>query len=175
MRSKSGTGGENVEMCTLGGVTIAVDNHVASVISSEGCKVQDSEKCQEAWYIFSKQLWHSEGSLQIQDLMRAVLRRVANTRSHWIIACCANMEPWEVRLAEWVAEAQAEINCPGDGVSTYRIAGAGGKPASKVLDYLVVRPSLMCVSCDINFRKDVRWLKEEKMLRELPGSSGGAS
>ena len=33
--------------------------------------------------------------------MSAVLKRVSNTRSHWIIACDANMDPNEFAGSEW--------------------------------------------------------------------------
>ena len=39
--------------------------------------------------------------------MKAVLRRVANTRCPWTIACDANVEPMQLRLGECFSEVKA--------------------------------------------------------------------
>ena len=56
--------------------------------------------------------------------MKAVSRRVANTRSQWIIACDVNMEPMQLRLGSWYSEGRAQVMSPAGGVSTYRAEGA---------------------------------------------------
>ena len=61
--------------------------------------------------------------LRSEDLMKAVLRREANTKSHGIIACNANMEPREFKQRNWYNEGKA----PALGVSMYSAEGRGRK------------------------------------------------
>ena len=43
-------------------------------------------KCQEGIHVFAVYVWHSEGwSVRTEELMKAVLRRVTNTKNLWII------------------------------------------------------------------------------------------
>ena len=50
-----------------------------------------------------------EGSVRNEALMSTVFRKVANTRSHWVIACDANMDPSEFGMGEWVEESRAKV------------------------------------------------------------------
>ena len=56
--------------------------------------------------------------LRSEDLMKAVLRRVANTKSHGIIACDANMEHLEFKLGDWCKEGKALVEARAFGAST---------------------------------------------------------
>ena len=58
--------------------------------------------------------------------MRAVLRRAADTKSHHLVACNANMEPYELKLGDKVNEVGAQVEVLVGGVSTYRTEGVGG-------------------------------------------------
>ena len=58
--------------------------------------------------------------LRSEQLMKAVLRRVANTKSHGIIACDTNMEPLEFKLGDWYKEGKALVEAPAFGVTMCR-------------------------------------------------------
>ena len=62
--------------------------------------------------------------------MQVVLKRVTDARSHWIVACDADMDPCE-----------ESAKAPPDGRSTHRTVGVDTEAVSKVLDYFVVRSS----------------------------------
>ena len=65
--------------------------------------------------------WHSEGStVSCEQLMKAVLSRVANTNSPGIIACDANMEPLECKQGDWCKEGKAPVEAPAFGVTMHR-------------------------------------------------------
>ena len=65
--------------------------------------------------------WHSEGStVSCEQLMKAVLRRVANTKSPGIIACDASMELLGFKLGDWYKEGKALVEAPAFGVTMYR-------------------------------------------------------
>ena len=84
---------------------VAAANHLVSVIDASGGEVEGQEgnedkvaemllNCHEGMRIFAFHFWHSSGwSLRNEALRIAVLRRVVDTGSHWIVACDANMEP----------------------------------------------------------------------------------
>ena len=73
-------------------------------------------------------------------MVQGALGRVATARSHWIIACDANMEPMQFRSGECYSE--AHVKALAGGVSTYRTVGAGKKDTCKVLDYCMLGESL---------------------------------
>ena len=56
--------------------------------------------------------------------MKAVLRRVAKTKGHWIIACHATMEPFEFKLGGWQNEARTHVEALAGGFSTHHAMGA---------------------------------------------------
>ena len=68
--------------------------------------------------------------------------RVANTRSHWITACDAGMDPSEFAKGDWVKEARAKVKAPLQGGATYCAKGTGGVEMRNTLDYFVVSESL---------------------------------
>ena len=89
-------------------------NHLTSVVTTNGVQVeslvQNEGRITEAWmkcpegrHVSAVYFWHTERwSVKTEELMNAVLRRVANTSSHrGVIACGANTEPTEFKLGDW--------------------------------------------------------------------------
>ena len=72
-------------------------------------------------------------SVRNDELMKAVVRTVATTRSHWIIACDANIEPFNFQFGDWHNEAKAQVvGALADGVSTNHAEGGCGTGVSEV-------------------------------------------
>ena len=70
--------------------------------------------CQEGTQVFTVYFWHSDGwSVRNETLMSTVLKRVANTRSHWTTACDANMDPTEFAWSDWLMspEIKFKLRC----------------------------------------------------------------
>ena len=140
---------------------------------------------------FSVYFWRSEGRrVRNEALMIAVLKRGANTRSHWIIACDANVDPTEFVGSDWVDDSRAKVGAPPRGSATYCAKGTGGVEIRKLLDYFVVSEALEenIVNVDVvneylvSPHKAVRWtvklhtcsqwIKQLKVPKKLPGASG---
>ena len=91
----------------------------------------------------TESFWHSEGwTVRKEELMRAVLRRVAQTKSQWIIACHANMDQREFTCADRFDEAKVEGRAPPNNVSTYCTNRVGHCDIDNVLDCFIVDESL---------------------------------
>ena len=90
--------GEDVGMQISGGVFAAVANRLTSAAPVDGGKgdsLEENEgriaeewvKCHDGLHVFSVFFQHSEGwTMRNEELMKAELRRVANTKSLWITA-----------------------------------------------------------------------------------------
>ena len=96
--------GKDVGVQISEGVFVTVANHFTSAAPVDGGKVDSLEeiegriadawvKCHDGIHVFVLYFWRSEG--------RTVLKRVANTKSHRIIACDANMETREFQFGDW--------------------------------------------------------------------------
>ena len=106
-------------------------NQVTSVVTLEGGKIESLQAYKRARKESLSLDQVSRGHpcacrillalrrLRSEQMMEAVLRRVANTKSHGIIACDANMEHLEVKLRNWYNKGKA----PALGVSMYSAEG----------------------------------------------------
>ena len=98
------TGGEDLKH-TSGGVFVAIDSNLGSVVGAEEGAIEsipgNEGRIAQAWVnvrgglrIFSVYFWHSEGwSSRNEVLLEAVLKRTRTTKRPWLIACDANMSP----------------------------------------------------------------------------------
>ena len=77
-----------------------------------------------------------------EALVSRVLKMVANTRSHWIIACAANMDPTEFANRDWVNKSKTKVKAPPQASATYCVKIIGEVEIRKTLDLLVVSESL---------------------------------
>ena len=100
--------------------------------------------------------------------MKTVSRRVANTRSHWIIACDANMEPMHFRLGEWFSEAKAHMKALAGGVTMYRAEGAGEKWCR-----IRLQATQTCEVRSHAGQKRTNGIRNRKMPSKLPRASKG--
>ena len=65
-------------------------------------------KCHEGQHVFAVYFWHSEGwTVCNEELMKAVLRRVAITKNLFDYSCDSNMEPRDFQFGHWYKEAKA--------------------------------------------------------------------
>ena len=131
-----------------GGVFVDVANRLTSAALVGGVKFDGFEendgriaevcvKCHQGIHVFAVYFWHSEGwTTRSEELVKAVLRRVANTKSLWIVACDANMEPRDFEFCDWYVKALAS------GVSFYDAKSADGKNVDNVMGYYIVSESL---------------------------------
>ena len=129
---------------------VAAAHHIVAVADASCGKVEgldDTEgRIAEMWvysqgiiHIFAVYVWHSEGwSPRNEALMSAVLRRAADTRSHWIIACDANMDPAEFAAGDDVQESKAEVKAPAQGSASYCGKRAGEDDIRKTFGCFVV-------------------------------------
>ena len=77
----------------------------------------------------------------MKALLSTVLKRAANTRGKWNIACDANMDPSEFAEGVWVMGSRAEGKAPPQGSATYCAEEKGGVEVRKRQDYFVVSES----------------------------------
>ena len=124
---------EVVGMEISGGVFVDVANRLTSAGPVDGVEIDSLEvnesriaeawvECHQGMHVFTLYLWHSEGwPTRSEELVKSFLRRVANTKSLWIIVCDANMEPREFQFCDWYVKALAS------GVSFYGAKSADGK------------------------------------------------
>ena len=70
------------------------------------------------------------------------VKRVANTRSRWIFAGDANMEPSDFAEVFSVKEARPRVKAPPRRCVKYCAEGIGGAEIGKTVDYFVVCDSL---------------------------------
>ena len=67
--------------------------------------VDSSGECQKGIHVFAVYCWHSKGwTKRKEEPVRAMLGRVANTKSHWIPACDANMEARDFKFCDGLQE-----------------------------------------------------------------------
>ena len=132
----------------LGGVLVDVAKHMTSAAPIDSFEFDSLEvnggriaeawvKCHQWIHVFAVYFWLSERwTTRSEELVKAVLRRVANTKSLWVVACDANMEPRDFQFCNWYVKALAS------GVSCYGAKSADGKNIDNVIGYYIVSESL---------------------------------
>ena len=102
---------EDVGMEISGGVFVDVANRMTSAALVDGVEFDSLEvnedriaeawvKCHQGMHVFTVYFWYSEGwTTRREELEKALLRRVANTKSLWIV-CDANMEPRDFQFCD---------------------------------------------------------------------------
>ena len=108
-------------------------NHLTSAapvdgVEFDGLQVNEGRiaeawvKCHQRIHVFAVYSWHSEGwTTRSEELVAAVLRRVADTKTIWIIACDANLKPCDFQFCDLCVKALAS------GVSFYGAKSADEK------------------------------------------------
>ena len=105
---------------------------------NEGRIAEAWAECHQGMHVFTVYFSHSEGwTTRSEGLVKALLRRVANTKSLWIIVCDANMEPRDFQFCDWYVKALASV------ASFYGAKSADGKKMLTMSwGYFIVSESL---------------------------------
>ena len=149
-------------------VMVAVVDHLTSAVTIGGEKVESLDEnqgrivdagveCQKGIHVFIVYCWHSKGwTKPKEEPVRAMLGRVANTKSHWILACDANMEARDFNFCDGLQEfshtalgVQAGGSSVPDPIALRAVAGAARPQASLVtaVNHTSFPASLCGASC----------------------------
>ena len=112
------------------GVFVAVDSNLGAVVGAEEGTIEsipgNEGRIAQAWVnvrgglrIFSVYFWHSEGYVENEVLLEAVLKRARTTKHPWLTACDANMSPEDFEKSLWFRKDNMHVIAP-EGVSTCR-------------------------------------------------------
>ena len=140
---------------------------------NEGCVAEIWIKCQEGVHIFVVCFWHCEvWSVRDEALVSAVLKRVANTRSHWIIAEL-KLKHRHKEAPRPVLRAQEEWKCGERYIALWSANHLNGK--SKKVDVVseYLTSPQKAVRGTVRSQKMEKWINKFEVLVKLPGASGG--
>ena len=165
-------GGED-RVNTSGGVFIAVDCNLGTVVGDEEGTVASIPGNEGGMRVFSVYVWHSEGWTPRTE---AVLKWVRVTKHSWLIACDADVSPAEFEKRFWFQRNRMHVVAPKE-ASACRSKGAKGDWIEKVDDYVTASETLSrphkAVPVVVEREKETQEWNEQKLPKVLPGYNGG--